>query len=150
MSGLLRGGATGAALIIVLLVLPLVLLRGGMSRDEVREQAIILANLTQGLSAARALQLRVGEHLATHGALPADASALGLDATAAARHQGVALGDGGVITVYVPAAQGTLAGRLRLTPQATPGHDIEWACHTSDFRNIARHVPRCRYQENAP
>ena len=154
MSSLIRVAAIGAALIIVLLVLPVFLLRGGMDADVQRDDALIGSQLVNGLSLATTLKMQVSEYYHAYGELPPDAASLDHGSTEAAgwrRRQGLGLGPRGVITVHVPGAEGGIVGTVRLVPRdAAAAMPLEWDCVSSDFRGIKRVAPQCRYQQRSP
>lgn len=149
MTSFTRSLLFAAALIIVLLVLPITLLRGGVSRDDALENAQTLARVVQALATATNIKIQIMTYYAERGVLPDHLYELGIDnvdATKIQRRHGISLVKDGVIEILVRNASDEALGKLWMRPaDHSPIGDIEWECVTGDFKNLGRYGPQCRY-----
>ena len=147
MNILTRGSVLAAAMIMVLLGIPLVLM-DVFSADDRKEQALIVAYIAQGLADAGGIKAMVSQYYQESGELPNDAEDLGMgrESDRDMLHKaGLAIGANGLITVHVRHPEGGTAGTLLLQPSRNESYRLDWRCFTGDFRRIQRFVPQCEY-----
>lgn len=113
---------------------------------EKRKKSIQAAYITQGIGLLNAARVRVMNSYDGKGQWPSSNEESGLppsSAFASDSVSGLAVSEGGVITVTFNEKSGVTDGKLRLTPHV--GMDTRWECTTPSFKEIATWAPQCRF-----
>lgn len=133
-------------------VLAVALVLGGFEWYRVRqvEKLIPAAHIAQGLALAAGVKNHVAAYYGEQGRLPSSNEELDLPAPgrfAAQALTGLAVSEGGVITLTFNALAGVNHGRIQLIPDTNdPVLGLNWRCVSPSFRDIGVWAPRCRYE----
>ncbi len=109
------------------------------------------AYLSQALALASTTKVHVSAYYDEHGEWPSSNERAGLSPAADYADEsvsGLAVSEGGVITVRFNEKSGVGERLLRLVPDdSKPDIGVSWRCRTRGFKEISPFVPQCKLED---
>lgn len=115
-----------------------------------REKYLRAAYISAGLSFASGIKHQVIFYYEDQGRWPSSNEHIGLPPADQFRNEsisGLAISEGGIITIKFTEKSGVKDGLIILTPDTGKPHmGITWVCTTPSFKDIATLIPPCKFQ----
>ena len=158
MRGLVAGGVLLGVLAIFFLVIPATQVNKDDAATSLRDQAILVAHISQALAQSSLYKVLIAQFYTEHGYFPSsvdevDSPGLGSVSTSPDVNDVPAIetANYGDIVMHIRNADGVEVGAVILTAtEDDRRRRITWKCHTAHFKEIRNHFPTCRYEALGP
>jgi hypothetical protein len=154
MRGLVAGGLVFVVLAIFFLVIPATQLSKYGEETSLRDQAILVARISQALAQSSLYKVLIAQFYAEQGYFPSSLDEIDwpdLGSVPASPDvdelPAIEIANYGDIMMRIHNADGVDVGTVILTASEDDRmRHITWKCHTSHFKQIRNHFPMCSYE----
>lgn len=147
------GGLLFVAAAVFFLAIPSTQLRKGDEATSLRDQAFLVAHISQALAQSSLYKVLIAQFYAEHGYFPSSVDEVnspglgGATSSDAGAVPAIEIANYGDIVMHIRDTDGVEVGTLILTAfDDDPMRRITWKCHTAHFKQIRNHFPTCRYE----
>lgn len=145
-------GLLFVAVAIFFLALPATQLSKDHETTSLRDQAFLVAHISQALAQSSLYKVLIAQFYAEHGYFPSsidEVNSPGLGGVTPSEQNAVPaieIANYGDVVMHIRDTDGVEVGTVILTASDDdPMRRITWRCHTAHFKQIRNHFPTCSY-----
>jgi hypothetical protein len=153
MKGLVVAGLLFVAVAVFFLAIPATQLSKDDEATSLRDQAFLVAHISQALSQASLYKVLIAQFYVEHEYFPSSVEEIdspgfgGYTSSDPNAVPQIEIANYGDIVMHIRNTDGVEVGTVILTASDDdPMHRITWKCHTADFKQIRNFFPTCSYE----